>query len=404
MSSRKSPARQVQSDFTDPEATAKNAFSSPTSLASRIKVNRQFPKSDQRDDGVSVASSRRDPDRFTDADSASVMSAISGSTSVRLPAKASDASKEKTTTKASKVSKGNVRTPTLRNLADVAGLSLHDAPPQVPVDSLQHQTKTMSLTDAAVANTKTLASAEQYVARDGTSNAGSATGSDVDPDLVSAIAKLVASTQAAAASGGSTIVPPSDIASLTRQIGQMAEQRRTSRTVASPDPSHKQNRESPGRRPTPPRPTPENFAYSPQQSSGHVTQNLVDKPSDPPPSQGRPQLDLMHNDNAFHVIADLVLQPFKRGANLSPEARAQLDSTVPQQMRESFVEAVRYRLQHNCPPGSSQHIHAVTRKCQVLGFDKERSTNPLLAAAVTIPSGATQRVNIIKQQLTVFHL
>jgi hypothetical protein len=50
-------------------------------------------------------------------------------------------------------------------------------------------------------------------------------------------------------------------------------------------------------------------------------------------------------------------------------------------MREKFVEALRYRLEHNCPAGSSQRIHVVTRKCQVLGLDKEGSANPLFAGS-----------------------
>lgn len=363
MSTQKSPVKQSSMEDNTEKKTSK-AFSSPSTLAAKMRLTQsmQIQRSDQRDDGVSVASSRRDPDRFKDSKTSPALEAISDSTSVKASTKP----------KPGDGSAAKSRTNTLRNLADVAGLGLHDAPPQVPVDTVHKPT---SMTDAAVANTEALNRAGASV------NAPSAAGSsDIDPDLVSAISKLVASKQAAAA--GTPTNDASSVTTLTRQIGQLAEQRRSSRVPPSPAPDSV-------RRSGPPRPTPENAPLSPR-SQARATKAVADSPAS---SQGRSQLDLMVNDNSFSVIADIVLQPFKKGAALSKEDCAQIDAAVPPQVRQSFVEAVRYRLEHNCPPGSSEHIHVVTRKCQVLGFDKEGSANPLLAI------GMAKTVNVAPETI-----
>lgn len=297
---------------------------SPSAMAARMRLNQALQKSDQRDDGVSASSSRRDPDRFSDPAAPSALLANSDSTVVKPSEKAS------------------TRPSTLRNLADVAGLSLQDTPPQVPVDSLAHP--------VSAANAE-----------------GSATSTDIDPDMLSAISKLVATKQAGAGSGvPAPASPNSDVSSLTRQIEQMAQRRRAQSK--------------------PPRPSPEDGSLSPRSKRSAV----------PPFSDKNPaNLDLKHNDNSFHVVADLVLQPFKRGGTLSPEAQAQLHGAVSQQMRESFVEALQYRLKNNCPPGSSQHIHVVTRKCQVLGFDKEASENPLLSSTQVVVTEEVSTMRLI---------
>lgn len=346
MSSKKSPdVREVENSLEDAEKKALKAFSSPSALAARTRLNQSFQRNDQRDDGVSVASSRRDSDRVKDSSNSNALEAISNSSAVKVPEK-----------KSAKPSDGpspevvNSSINTLRNLADVAGLGLHDAPPQMPVDSVHQK----------VDNTGTLPA-----------NAASAAGSsDIDPDLVNAILKLVASKQAAA-SGTPRNDDFSDVATLTRQIEQLAEQRRSSRAAPTPDPT-------PARRSGPPRPTPEGTTLSPRSQARAKAGDL------PAVGQGRSsQLDMMVNDNSFSVIADIVLQPFKKSATLSPQDSAQLEAALPLTVRQSFVEAVRYRLENNCPPGSSEQIHVVTRKCQELGFDKEGNANPLLAIGTT---------------------
>lgn len=345
-----SSSNKVETDATD--RTAKG-LSSPSAMAARTRLRQPFEGSDQRDDGVSVASSgRRDPEQFADDPAAdSLLSTMADSTAVKTTIKGSTMPSNSDSPTMPK----DMST-TLRDLADVAGLALHDAPPQGPVDSLSR---------LPVANNEAAAKASVSAKK-----ADSVATDDVDPDMMKAISRLVASKQAAASGTRPASDTATDVANLTRQIEQMAEKRRTPTA----------------RRTMPHRPTPEDGGpLSPRNKSRASQQSAATLV----PGQGRPQLDLKHNDNSFHVIADLVLQPFKRGATLSPEAKAQLDTSVPPEMREKFVDALRYRLEHNCPAGSSQRIHVVTRKCQVLGFDKEGSANPLLAAAKVPPQDAT---------------
>lgn len=337
--------------MTDASDTAKTSFRapSPSAQAARMRLNPSFTSRDQRDDGVST--SRRDaPDSAGDP-------AISDSTAVKTAVKASSA--RISSPSSPTMAKESTTSSTLRNLADVAGLTLHDTPPQVPVDKFNHPISPLS--DAGMANTKAGASLNADAS-------GSGAGSDVDPEMLSAISKLVATKQAAAS--GSKKAPESDVASLTRQIEQMAQRRRT------PTPGGRLSVSTTGRA----RPSPED-SISPRSQARSASRNALPKSYE----QGRSQMDLKNNDNSFCVIADLVLQPFKRGATFSAEAHAQLDKAVPQHLRESFVEALRYRIANNCPPGSSQHVHVVTRKCQVLGFDKEGDANPLLSLNAPVP-------------------
>ena len=373
MSSRNSPIKPaIETSVDEAGAKGTKAFS-PPAQASRMRLDHtmEFERSDQRDDGVSVASSsRRDPDQFKDSNASHALGIISDSTAVRVPEKRSVRSPEVVSSSAPKSA--------LRNLADVAGLSLHDAPPQGPVEA-----------NAAMVN----AEAINRAAAQAKATSPSAT-SDVDPDLVSAISKLVASKQAAA----SGKLPDDDdsVATLTRQIGQLAEKRRSARVAPTPGGASM-------RRPGPPRPTPENAAppLSPR-SQAREASKFAGQPGTP--SQGRSsQLDLMVNDNSFSVIADIVLQPFKKETSLSPEEFAKLDAAVPAQVRQSFVEAVRYRLENNCPPGSSQHIHIVTRKCKVLGFDKMGSGNPLLSIGMTETVSVVEEDTMKKVSVVVRH-
>lgn len=104
-------------------------------------------------------------------------------------------------------------------------------------------------------------------------------------------------------------------------------------------------------------------------------------------SSSRRNLDLKHNDNAFHVVANLVIDRFQSqippGATsytLSEEDVAHLDQMVPASVRTSFVEAIRYRLVHNCPEDSTSQVHVLTRQAKMYGLDKEDDTNPLIAS------------------------
>lgn len=103
-------------------------------------------------------------------------------------------------------------------------------------------------------------------------------------------------------------------------------------------------------------------------------------------SVSRKELDFKHNDNTFHVVANLILEKFQ--AKMTPGDTfltldaadiAHLDQIAPHNVRISFVEAVRYRLEHNCPPNSDLNIHALTRECGDIGLARHGNDNPLLA-------------------------
>lgn len=370
MTSRTSPVK-PETTVDEAEAKATKAFSSPSTLAARMRLDHtmHFERSDQRDDGgVSVSSSsRRDPDQFNkDSNAQKTLGAIADSTAIRAPEKRSGRTPEVVSPSAPKSKRSN----TLRNLADVAGLSLHDAPLQVPVEPDFAMDNNEAVNRAAASPTKA------------TSTVAS---SDIDQDLVSAISKLVASKHSAAS--GKQPEEDDSVATLTRQIGQLAEKRRSSpiaptpggASMVAPTPVEAFMRRSVG----PPRPTPEN-AVTTLSAKSHAQGTNKTGSQRGTTNQGRSsQLDLMVNDNSFCVIAEIVLQPFKKEEKLSPEEFAKLDATVPAQVRQNFVDAVRYRLENNCPPGSSQHVHIVTRKCKVLGFDKLGSGNPLLSVGNT---------------------
>lgn len=115
-------------------------------------------------------------------------------------------------------------------------------------------------------------------------------------------------------------------------------------------------------------------------------------------SGSRKDMDLKQNDNAFHVVANLVLDKFQ--AKMTPGDTfltldasdiAELDQMVPPTVRISFVAALRYRLEHNCPPNSDLNIHALTRECGDLGLDRQGNSNPLLA---TLNAAGTKAITI----------
>ena len=109
---------------------------------------------------------------------------------------------------------------------------------------------------------------------------------------------------------------------------------------------------------------------------------------------GRAQvLDLMQNDNSFHVIAKLVIDRFEDQLNVHSQSititagdRYHLDRVVP--AKKNFIEAVQYRLQ-NCPENSTKPTHVVTRRCRALGLHLEGDMNPLNA-----PVGAVIRIDV----------
>ena len=301
-----------------------NAFENPTGMAARLRDLRS------RDAGV-ISVAGRDKHHFKDPNLSSAISAIAGSTSIKLKASkpslgTSALAEQQTRDEIDYASKKL----SLRKAADVARLSLHDSTPRGrPVNKLP------SAPPRGILKKKD-------------------SSSDVDPDLVSAIEELVASRQG----DESVRSTSSDLASLTQQIQKLAESRRASLAQLSSTTS-----ELPPKKEETPRP-----AKSPASTSSN-------------------QLDLKNNDNAFSVIANLVLESFnhdKEEGSLIASGQAQLDRSLPTHVRQGFVEAVQYRLETNCPPGSTEPIHVLTRKCQDLGLARNDDTNTLLTKTTTV--------------------
>mmetsp|Transcript_23707 Transcript_23707/g.42770 ORF Transcript_23707/g.42770 Transcript_23707/m.42770 type:complete len:684 (-) Transcript_23707:2675-4726(-) len=111
-------------------------------------------------------------------------------------------------------------------------------------------------------------------------------------------------------------------------------------------------------------------------------------------SSGSTDLDLKNNDNAFHVVANLLAERFeskqtssKGHFELDTADRAYLDQMLPMSVRSSFVQALQYRLLV-CPrEGSADQtpLQLLIRRCQKLGLDKEPPNNPLLPPAADHP-------------------
>ena len=95
-------------------------------------------------------------------------------------------------------------------------------------------------------------------------------------------------------------------------------------------------------------------------------------------------LDLKNNDNAFHIVASLIVDRFEeqlsnrntKNIKIKASDMYHLERVVPD--KQLFVEAVQYRV-INCPQNSTKPIHEVTRRCQALGLHRKGKSNLLYA-------------------------
>lgn len=123
-------------------------------------------------------------------------------------------------------------------------------------------------------------------------------------------------------------------------------------------------------------------------------------------SQQSQALDLKKNDNAFHIVASLIVDRFEEqladGNTKSIRVKAgdmyHMERVVPD--KKVFIEAVQYRV-INCPQNSIKPIHEVTRRCQALGLHKKGKNNLLYAPIgsifeISVSSIPDCRTNIIK--------
>lgn len=88
-------------------------------------------------------------------------------------------------------------------------------------------------------------------------------------------------------------------------------------------------------------------------------------------------LDLKHNDNAYHVVATLLTDRLlpKLSANSSFYTVSEADveffaQMLPYSVRRAFVDALRYRLQNTSP---ETPLGRLSLQCQMLGLDREKN-------------------------------
>ena len=89
------------------------------------------------------------------------------------------------------------------------------------------------------------------------------------------------------------------------------------------------------------------------------------------------QMDLKHNDNAYHVVATLLTDRLlpKLSANSSFYTVSEADveffaQMLPHSVRKAFVDALRYRLQSS---SMDNPLGKLTLQCQMLGLDREKN-------------------------------
>ena len=118
-------------------------------------------------------------------------------------------------------------------------------------------------------------------------------------------------------------------------------------------------------------------------------------------------LNLRHNDNAFHVLASLLVEFFqarlvveedgendKKIINISSEDKTALKRLLPKTAMWDFIDAVSYRLEIT-PVVPTTPIHLLTVRCQELCLDKEEiMENPILAT-YEITTSDTVTINVV---------
>mmetsp|Transcript_4698 Transcript_4698/g.6178 ORF Transcript_4698/g.6178 Transcript_4698/m.6178 type:complete len:622 (-) Transcript_4698:459-2324(-) len=137
--------------------------------------------------------------------------------------------------------------------------------------------------------------------------------------------------------------------------------------------------------PTAPRanPVPGTAEFVKNETPMSPMRNYADTASQASQASSR-ELDLKSNDNAFHVVANLVLdrlnkkvQPGATEYTVDPEDRVFFDEMVPDSVRCSFVEALRFRAAQ--PRGKQNNLLLkLTDQCVMLGLDREEQNNILL--------------------------
>ena len=96
------------------------------------------------------------------------------------------------------------------------------------------------------------------------------------------------------------------------------------------------------------------------------------------------ETDLCTNDELFTLLANMLLDFFqsklssaKNEIVLRSDDETHIGVLLPGQKRDLFIAAIRRRLSNL--PDQASSLHALILRCQELGFDREGSSNPILA-------------------------
>ena len=100
-------------------------------------------------------------------------------------------------------------------------------------------------------------------------------------------------------------------------------------------------------------------------------------------------MDFMQSDNSFQVVASLLVDQFEEALKnradhiiVTQSMKDQIERVVPEDARENFVAALRFRLAE-APEFSRLPMHTVTRNCHKLGMTRLDEQNILFAPVGT---------------------
>jgi len=124
----------------------------------------------------------------------------------------------------------------------------------------------------------------------------------------------------------------------------------------------------------------DDFRYGSRPSSGQAYHRT------PVPGEEDEDSDLRTNDQLFHLLANMLVELFqsklvfgRSAVVLQPEDKVQVEVLLPSQKRSGFIAAVQHRFSDSTDQPATP-LDNLTRRCHDLGFDREGSSNPILAA------------------------
>mmetsp|Transcript_8971 Transcript_8971/g.21898 ORF Transcript_8971/g.21898 Transcript_8971/m.21898 type:complete len:535 (+) Transcript_8971:87-1691(+) len=112
-------------------------------------------------------------------------------------------------------------------------------------------------------------------------------------------------------------------------------------------------------------------------------------------------LNLKHNDDAFHIVAKLLVDRFEeqlsdkntKSIRVKAGDMYHIERVVPD--KAAFIDAVQFRVK-NCPENSTKSIHELTRRCEALGLHRSEKKNLLYA-----PIGSIYYISETKEPIKI---